>query len=669
MEGGHLSELRRSSVTMPVAALGPENPLPPLRILADPRGGLDVSEADAEMAANLAYGHPESLLPYTFQDGYSRETVERELATAVLENEILRAEFLLDYGGRLKSLLHKPSGRELLHFPPKLQLANLGLRNAWFAGGIEWNLGTFGHTALGCSPVHAARLTRPDGAPVLRLYEFERMRRLVYHLDFALPPGSPVLLVHGRIHNPNAEDAPVYYWSSAAVSETPGTRILTPSASAFHFSYTGRLRRIPFPRWRDDDASYPGRIDYGADYFQEIPDGERRWIAALDEDGVGLAQASSDELRGRKLFHWGTGSGGRNWQDWLSGPGRRYCEIQAGLARTQLEHLRIPARESWSWLEAYGRLAVDPEAVHGKKWDVAVSAAATALEDLVSRQVVAAELATMRALAEAPPEETLHAGTGWGALERRALRQKRDRSLELPGTPFPDDTIGRDQQSWLALVRKGEMPTPAPALPPSSFAVGPVWRELLEKSTQTAATWFTLLHLGVNYFHAGEFDRARDAWNRSLTEAETSWALRDLAMLDEAEGDQAAAADRYLRAWQLPPRLRPSTIETLRALIAAGRPAQALEIVDKLGPADRWAGRVLLLECRAALDMDDLVRARRILETGLVVEDMREGEDPLSALWWEFQERRAGGLGPVETLRVREEHPLPCSYDYSVRQI
>src|SRR5258708_5034447 len=96
---------------MPVAALGPENPLPPLRILPDPRGGLDVSEADAEMAANLAYGHTESLLPYTFQDGYGRETADRELTTAVLENEILRAEFLLDYCRRLTPLGHTPPDR------------------------------------------------------------------------------------------------------------------------------------------------------------------------------------------------------------------------------------------------------------------------------------------------------------------------------------------------------------------------------------------------------------------------------------------------------------------------------------------------------------------------------------------------------------------------------
>jgi hypothetical protein len=215
------------------------------------------------------------------------------------------------------------------------------------------------------------------------------------------------------------------------------------------------------------------------------------------------------------------------------------------------------------------------------------------------------------------------------------------------------------------------MPTPAPALPPSSYAVGPVWRALLEQATSDPAhaTWFTWLHLGVNRYHGGDPAGAREAWERSMAEVETAWAQRNLAVLDETEGRLGEAADRCLRAWRLSPRLRPLTIETLRTLIAAKRPGEALDLIDRLKEPDRFAGRILMLECRAALDTGDLVRARRILETGLVVEDVREGEDPLSGLWWEFHSRQAGGLGPAASQRVREEHPLPCSYDYSVRQL
>ena len=68
-----------------------------------------------------------------------------------LGNEILKATFLPELGGRLISLLHKPLGRELLNRNPVFQPANLAIRNAWFSGGIEWNIGQLGHTFSTCS--------------------------------------------------------------------------------------------------------------------------------------------------------------------------------------------------------------------------------------------------------------------------------------------------------------------------------------------------------------------------------------------------------------------------------------------------------------------------------------------------------------------------------------
>src|SRR4051794_22364195 len=108
------SNLSVITVPLPTADLGPENPLPALRQerelhMVQPPPGLP-----SDMVDNMRYGHVLSILPYTLQDGYGRERVQRLTKVAVLENEILRAEFLLEYGGRLRSLYHKPTARELL---------------------------------------------------------------------------------------------------------------------------------------------------------------------------------------------------------------------------------------------------------------------------------------------------------------------------------------------------------------------------------------------------------------------------------------------------------------------------------------------------------------------------------------------------------------------------
>ena len=117
------------------------------------------------------------------------------------------------------------------------------------------------------------------------------------------------------------------------------------------------------------------------DFFFEPLAGERPWIAAVDCSGAGLVQASTERLQGRKLFVWGEGDGGHRWQEWLA-PGKGghgYAEIQAGLARTQMEHLKLPARTSWHWLEAYGRLSIDAGAAHARDWQTARVAGSTAL--------------------------------------------------------------------------------------------------------------------------------------------------------------------------------------------------------------------------------------------------------------------------------------------------
>ena len=102
------------------------------------------------------------VLPYRMQDGYGRTRQPISLKSIVLENEFLRAVFLPEVGGRLYSLW-KPVERELLHCNPVFQPANLAIRNAWFSGGIEWNIGQFGHTFTTCSPVFAAQIRAHAG--------------------------------------------------------------------------------------------------------------------------------------------------------------------------------------------------------------------------------------------------------------------------------------------------------------------------------------------------------------------------------------------------------------------------------------------------------------------------------------------------------------------------
>ncbi|MFI6322846.1 DUF5107 domain-containing protein [Nonomuraea sp. NPDC050556] len=612
------SALRLDTLRLPAADPPTPSPLPILRGTGVRRG---LVGADEEMTAQLGYGQPHTLLPYTMQDGYTRDRTERDLPVVVLENEHLTATFLPSYGGRLWSLVHRESGRELLHRNPILQPANLALRDAWFAGGVEWNLGATGHWPLTCSPLHAVRLARPDGTPVLRMYEFERMRRLVVRIDAWLPEDSPVLMVEVTLTNPSADTVPAYWWSNIAVPEAEGVRVLAPASRAYHFDYTEALRLVDFPVLDGVDRSYTTGVPTAADYFFDLPAGARPWIAALDGEGKGLVQASTGLLRGRKLFHWGTGQGGARWQEWLSGPSAPYLEIQAGLARTQLEHVPMPGGAEWSWVEAYGLLEVDPALVHGP-WEAAVSAASAAVERL-------GPLTPSGAVGEA---EVLSRGSAWGALE------------DL-GVDFGE--LGAEQLPWRELLDTGRLPV---SDPPAAPVTGQRWLDLLEKHP---ADWHARYHLGLLRYALGDLEGASVAWQESLGLCRTPWALRCVAESARLAGGRSA--DLLLEAHALAPSVVALSVETVRALVADDRCAEALTVIDALGDEQRALGRMRLLEAQAALGAQDLDRVEALLNEGIVVDNLREGEDSLDSLWFRYQELRNPGQDPA---------PLPESLDF-----
>ncbi|MGH3716666.1 MAG: DUF5107 domain-containing protein, partial [Micromonosporaceae bacterium] len=579
-----MTELRVETLRLPVAELGELNPLPPLAGPLESPFTLDTSGLPASIVRGTRYGHVPHLMPYLTQDGYGRDRRPGELRTAVLENDVLRAEFALTLGGRLWSLRHKPSGRELVYRNQVFQPANLALRNAWFSGGVEWNIGTRGHSPTTCAPLHAGVVSGPGGTPMLRMWQWERLRSVAFGVDAWLDGG--LLLVHVRIRNPNPETVPMYWWSNIAVEQTEGVRVLAPASSAYRTTYDGRLAEVPTPG--EPDHTYPAQAPYAADFFFRVPDSEQPWIAALDGTGHGLFQTSTGRLRGRKLFVWGRSAGGRHWQDWLSGGGQEYLEIQAGLAATQYEHVPMPAGASWSWVEAYGLASVDPAASHGTDWSAAVGATGTAVRQLAPEATLDAALAAAVGLADTPPTELLQVGDGWGALERRRRALTGEPAPDSPGTPYPDATLTDEQSPYAALLDTGELPPADPATPPAGYVTGPDWRRRLAGAE---SSWHSRLLLGVAAHAEGDLVAARQAYTESLAHVRTPWALRNLALLETGD----ARADLLLRACELAPRLRQLTTEAGEALLQADRPADALALLDRAPEPVRRHGRTRLL--------------------------------------------------------------------------
>jgi tetratricopeptide (TPR) repeat protein len=654
------------------AAVGADNPLPPLRTEKDVHDIQTGPGVPAEMQEQMRYGRRRNPLPYTMQDGYTREKGPFTLKALILENEFLKAVVLPEYGGRLWSLYDKERRRDLIYENPVFQPANLAIRNAWFSGGVEWNIGLRGHSPFTCSDVFAARVQGDGDLPILRLYEYERIRQVPYAMDLLLPHDSRVLLVFARIVNPHDAAVPMYWWSNIAYPEDPGTRIVVPAEQAFRFGYSHQgLALKDVPQIDGVDVTYSTNLGHSADFFFYVPPERRKWIAALDRDGVGLFQTSTDRLQGRKLFVWGSGPGGAAWQRFLSVPGRPYLEIQAGLARTQMEHLPMPPRTEWNWLEAYGCAEADPAAVHGTSWQAAVTAVDGAVEQALPRSRLEELHSWAVEASRAPVSDVLYQGSGWGRLEGE-YRVRTGMPAAWGSEVDFETELGPAQSQWLELLEHGTFPEPDPLAAPVGYEVEEKWQALLQAYvSRQPRNWYALLHLGLMYFEQVDTAAAARTWTRSVEAARNPWALRNLGVLAGLEGDAAAAAEYYREAQKLVGTCTPLTIELAEALLSADLAEEWLHVYEGLPAEARTVGRLEMLYARGLLGAGRLDEALSIVQRGTEMTDLREGENSLTDLWYRIHERRVVDRGEVFngdlSEYVRRNFPPPAHIDFRMR--
>ena len=296
-----MTDLRVEDIILPGVDFHGVSPLPAISENLRLTFMQDKFELDEEDGLFVNYGMVDYGFPYKAQDNYDRELCERPYPAVILENEHLRAIFMPCFGAKLYSLFDKDECRELLFVNDVVRPCHLGVRNAWMSGGVEWNCGYVGHNPFTCDWMHTARTRLEDGTPVLRFYQFERIRCIVYQMDVFLPEGSKLLYVRTRLVNPNFRVVPMYWWSNIAAPDAPGNRVIIPADSTFTARDSHPVK-IRIPEYNGIDVTYPLDNVISIDYFWNIPQAERKFICQVDSKGYGLIQTSTRRLQGRKLF-------------------------------------------------------------------------------------------------------------------------------------------------------------------------------------------------------------------------------------------------------------------------------------------------------------------------------------------------------------------------------
>ena len=655
-----MSRLYQRKLDVKCVDLGAESTLPMLYEVErdDDFMPSDIPEGDGLF---LRYNFIKSAFPYRAQNNYSREFNGEALDGIILENDYLRASFAPAMGGKLWSLFDKQANRELLFSNPVARPAYLATRNAWCSGGVEWNCGIFGHTPFTCSPLFAAKLTDADGTPILRMYEYERVRGVVYQMDFTLPDDSPVLYARMRVFNPSFRATTMYWWSNIAVPHVDGARVVVPAEGAYT-PIDGVMSVVPVPVRNGIDVTYPDNNPISIDYFFRTDPSRRMYTCQLSPEGYGLFECSTSRLQGRKIFVWGQGPGGRKWQEYLSGDGcdGRYCEIQCGLAHTQSECLPMPPRTAWEWLEVYGPMHADGGRVHGD-WDEARAEVEARIDGIISAEALEQRLAATRAAALKPAEQLLWRGSGWGALEDL----RRSRAGLGPMCPHLDfGAPGEAQQPWMTLLERGTMGEYGADGAPVSWMRQLEWTRLLEKAVEGAdrENWYTLLQLGCTYLAEPDLIRAELYINRSLAARRTAWGVYALAELQRIQGETRRSARTMAEAARLAPDNADLAKRTAQALCKAGDCETLLAFTADLPERVQSLPRIRLYRAFALAAAGEADAAEALLRQGdgwIEVPDIQEGEELLSDLWLRIQALRAEKRGtPFDPDAVAVPHAL-----------
>jgi hypothetical protein len=273
---------------------------------------------------------PDGVYPYVSFVETSTRPVLKPYRFVVLENAKVKVTICPDRGGRVTSLIHKGSGREVLYAPEVIRPTRILPRFNFVAGGIEVSF-PISHSPTQNDPV----LWQVDRTPE-RVYvtcgERELRFGMQWSVEYSLGADDQFLTqrtVFHNPHNPGTSPHPWMSWSNAAVPCAPDTQYHFPNGQVLSHASTLTVLASG-PRQERDIQEMTG-------YFWKTKDANA-FGAFTPSLGVGLYHVADEAIApGMKLWSYGVGKD-RAWGN--------YAEIQGGPIRDQATKLELQPQET-----------------------------------------------------------------------------------------------------------------------------------------------------------------------------------------------------------------------------------------------------------------------------------------------------------------------------------
>ena len=280
---------------------------------------------------------PDGVYPYQSYCETSQRPSVKQYNFIKLENNYLEVWICQDLGGKVYSLIHKESEKEVLYVPGVIRPSRILPRFSFVAGGIEVSF-PISHTPSQNEKV-CYEITRKEERIYVCVGETELRYGMQWTVEFSLGEHDEFLTQRTVFFNPTNKPHPWMSWSNAAVPAFED--------SEFHFPigpvllHSDELKTID---WESKGPKTNSDINNMSGYFWQNPD-VNAFGCYSPYLGIGLYHvAERKQVPGIKLWSYGTGRD-KEWSYLSSLNNQSYLEIQAGpIADQSIKHQLEPGQ-------------------------------------------------------------------------------------------------------------------------------------------------------------------------------------------------------------------------------------------------------------------------------------------------------------------------------------
>ncbi len=283
---------------------------------------------------------PNGVYPYVSYAETSNRPVLKKYRFIVLENDHVKITICPDLGGKVTSMIHKPSGKEVLYVPDVVRYTRILPRFYFVAGGIEVSF------PISHSPTQNESVLYKIDRTKKRIYvtcgERELRFGMQWSVEYSLGDDDNFLTQRVIFYNPGTSAYPWMSWSNAALPSAPDTKYDFPKGKVL--SHSSKIDTID---WVKEGPKTEADIKEMTGYFWKTKDANAFGVYT-PSFGTGLYHIADEKIApGIKLWSYGRGDDSA-WSVLSTAKHQTYLEMQGGPIGDQSIKLELqPKQTRW----------------------------------------------------------------------------------------------------------------------------------------------------------------------------------------------------------------------------------------------------------------------------------------------------------------------------------